>query len=138
MPRVPVGQSVHARSLAKSTAISGYYVENFISPLEVIRVLNGGGVSFLLAGAHGIGGWTGKTRATEDVDVVVAKRHHKKAVQLLTQAFPNLVVDDNDVVTRLRDRESKDVLIDVMKPVEPIVRAALKHTHTVTDSRLTY
>jgi hypothetical protein len=123
---------VHARSLATSTALSVYYMPELITPLQVIEVLNGAGVKFVLVGAHGLGGWMQKPRATQDVDVLVAARGVTKAVRVLLAAFPHLEADDHEVVTRLRERESKAVRIDVMKPKQPLFREALKHTRTVT------
>lgn len=125
-------QDVHVRSLETSTALSGYYVRNFIEPLQVITVLNRAGVSFVLIGAHGFGGWMQKPRATEDVDVVVAARHHKKAIRALLAAFPGLEEEDLPVVTRLRDPETHLVVIDLLKPNQELFRAAFKHTKPVT------
>src|SRR3954463_9341911 len=128
----------HGLSLFKSSKLSGLYVPNFIRPQDVIRALNAAKVSFTLVGAHGLGGWTGKPRATEDVDVVVVQRHVKKSVGALTAAFPHLDVDDQPAVVRLRDRETGAVAIDVMKPNQSVIHAALKHTHTVRSGRQTY
>jgi hypothetical protein len=129
---------VHARSLATSTALSEYYVADLITPLEIIRVLNRIGVRFVLAGAHGLGGWTKAPRATEDVDVVVAARGQRKAVTALLAAFPGLVAEEHEVVTPLRERETGTVRIDVMKPNQDVYRAALKNTHTVQSGGETY
>jgi hypothetical protein len=128
----------HALGLFKSSKLSGLYVPHFIRPEEVIGVLNAAKVSFTLVGAHGLGGWTGKPRATEDVDVIVVQRHVKKAVAALTAAFPNLGVDDQPAVVRLRDRGTGAIAIDVMKPNQAIIHAALKHTHTVRSGRMSY
>src|SRR5207244_3006268 len=107
---------VHARSLATAAVLIGFYhMEHVVSPQKVIAILNKVGVSFVLVGAYGLVGWTKKPRATVDVDVVVAAKHHKKAMNALLAAFPHLEEDDHPVVTRLRDRESKDVVIDVRK-----------------------
>ena len=65
---------MHSDSLETSTALAGYYVKNFISPLDVIRVLHEAGVKFMLVGAHGLGGWIGAPRATKDVEVLVGAR----------------------------------------------------------------
>jgi hypothetical protein len=128
----------HALSLFKSSKLSGVYVPHFIQPEEVIRVLNAAKVSFTLVGAHGLGWWTGKPRATEGVDVVVVQRHITKAVTALTKAFPNLEVDDQPAVVRLRDRETGAVAIDVMKPNQTVIHAALKHTRAVQSGRTSY
>ena len=131
-------RDIHARSLATSSALSEYYVPNLITPLDVIRVLNAAKVRFMLLGAHGIGGWTREPRATKDVDVLVAARGHKKAVQALLAAFPHLQADDCEVVTRLREPETKTVVIDVMKPNRLLYRDALKYTHEVESEGQSY
>jgi hypothetical protein len=125
-------QSDPDSNLATSTAISSYYVEPFITPLEVITLLNNAGVNFMLVGAHALAGWTQAPRATQDVDVLVAAQGHKKAVAALLAAFPDLESYDVEVVTRLRHRDTKKVMIDVMKPKQPLHREALKHTTVVT------
>jgi hypothetical protein len=126
-------RDVHVHSLETSTALSSYYVPKMITPLEVIDVLNKTTINFVLVGAHGIVGWMNEPRATQDVDVVVATRHHKKAVKVLLTAFVHLEADEHPVVTRLRDRESHDVRIDVMKPNQELYRHVFKHTHTVSS-----
>jgi hypothetical protein len=119
---------IHPESLATSTALTVYYMPAAITPIQVIHVLNAARIRFMLVGAHGIGGWTGAPRATQDVDVIVAARGVRKAVRELLAAFPNLEADDHPVVTRLRDREKKNVAIDVMKANQDLMQAALKNT----------
>ncbi len=130
--------NIHAKSLAASTALSRYYMAYAILPADVIKVLTAAKVTFVLVGAHGIGGWMDDPRATQDVDVVVAARHLKKAVNALLAAFPQLDPDDKPVVIRLRDRDTKKIVIDVMKPNEQLYRDVLKHTHTVTSGGQTF
>jgi hypothetical protein len=120
---------VHGRSLSTSSALSVYYVPELIAPREVIRVLTRAKIRFLLLGAHGLAGWTRKPRATEDVDILVGARGHKKAVRALLAAYPHLQIDDQEVVTRLHDPETGKVVIDVLKANQPLYRDALKHTH---------
>src|SRR5204863_529959 len=60
------------------------------------------------------------------------------SIAALTAAFPNLDVDDKPVVVRLRDRETGAVASVVMKPNQPVIPAALKHTHAVQSGRLSY
>ena len=131
-------RDIHVQSLATSSALSEYYVPNLITPLEVIRVLNAAKVRFMLLGAHGLAGWMGKARATEDVDVLVGTRGHKKAVRALLAAFSHLQSDDHEVVTRLRDPETGAVVIDVMKTNQPLYRDALKYAHTVESGGQRY
>jgi hypothetical protein len=109
-----------------------------ISPLEVIAILNANRIAFMLVGAHGLGGWMDEPRATQDVDILVAARHHKKAVKALLAAFPYLAPEDEEVVTRLRNPETGKVAIDLLKPNQPLYRVALKHVHSVTSGGQTY
>lgn len=124
-------QDIHVRSLAESTALSSYYMPQAPTPAEVIAVLNRAGIRFMLVGAHALGGWIKAPRATKDVDVLVGIRHVKKAVRTLLEAFPHLIADDQEIVVRLTDPTSGDVVIDVIKPYEPLHQVALKHTREV-------
>src|SRR5262245_45263403 len=38
---------------------------------EILRTLSRKRIPFVLTGAHGIAGWTGRSRSTEDVDILV-------------------------------------------------------------------
>jgi hypothetical protein len=125
-------------SLEEATALSTYLVANVIPPREVIAVLQDAGVDFVLVGAYGLTGWIKKPRATKDVDVVVTARHQKKALKALLAAFPNLEADDKGVVVRLRDRETREVQIDIMKPNQQLFRAAFKHTQVVHSEGQSY
>ena len=131
-------EMIHSSGLATSTALSGYYVENFIAPVDVIRALDDKGIRFMLLGAHGLVGWIGEPRATQEVDILVPARSHKKAVQALLARFPHLYCEDHEVVTRLHDRDTKKVLIDVMKPNQPVTREALKQCHKVQSGKQAY
>ena len=129
---------VHETSLATSAALSRFAVSNAIPPLDVISVLSDAGVSFVLVGVHGLAGWMDEPRATQDVDVIVASKHHKKAVKSLLSAFPDLEAVDTPVVTRLRHRETQKVMIDVMKPNQQLFRASFRHTQTVHSAGKSY
>src|ERR1017187_798968 len=99
---------IHERRLRRSAEIARFQMElqldkRFLSPLDVIRVLNREKISFVLVGAYGLSGWMTQARATEEVDVVVALKHVKKATRLLLEEFPFLEADDQEVVVRLRD-----------------------------------
>jgi hypothetical protein len=133
-PRRP---SRHAESLRISSELSAYYVKNIVTPFQVIALLNRERISFVLVGAHGVGGWLDEPRATQDVDVVVAERHIKKATRLLLAEFPHLEARDEEVVVRLQDRESQKVLIDLLKP-RALYRETFKHTHAVSGAGYNY
>lgn len=125
-------KDIHAHTFAKSSILSSYQMPKVILPIDVIRVLNKAKISFVLVGAYGLAGWRKETRTTDDVDIVVSGRQVKKAVKVLLAAFPGLEPVDLPVVVRLRERDSEDVLIDVMKPVQQPYMAVFKHTHKVS------
>src|SRR5262249_16981029 len=126
------------RRFEKSAILSSYQMPRVIAPIEVIRVLNNAKISFVLVGAYGLAGWKDEARATEDVDVVVAAKHLKKAVKTLLEAFPHLEPVDLPVVVRLRERGTQDVVIDVMKPLQQPYIEVFKHTHGMTSEGQTY
>lgn len=97
-----------------------------ISPAEVIAVLNEAGVGFILMGNYGITGWRGEERATLDVDVLVRKRDHRKAVATIRASFPGLRMEDFPPVTRFLDPATDKPLIDLMKPTEPLFKVAFR------------
>ena len=124
---------LHERRMRRSADIAKFQMEvqmekRFLSPVDVIAVLNREKISFVLAGAYGLAGWMTQARATEDVDLIVALKHVKKATRILTEAFPYLESDDQEVVVRLRDKETSNVLIDLMKPTQLHLRAIFKNT----------
>lgn len=134
---------IHERRLRRSAEIAQFQMElqldkRFLSPLDVIRVLNREKISFVLVGAYGLAGWMPQARATEDVDVVVAARQVQKAVRVLTKAFPNLEAVDLEVVVRLRDVDTKELAIDVMKPVQPPYNVIFKHVQKVAGGKEGY
>jgi predicted nucleotidyltransferase len=83
-----------------------------IGPEDVARILTDAGVKYVIVGAHAANGYTGKPRATVDVDVIV--QFPKKAVSALSAAYPDLTIQDTPVVTRFKDGTLE--AIDVMKP----------------------
>jgi hypothetical protein len=109
-----------------------------IEPAQVIRVLNANKISFVLVGLHGLSVWMREPRGTKDVDVIVMLKQVKKAVRALIEAFPNLEPVDLEVVTRLKDKETDDVLIDVMKPVQQPARSVFKNYVAVKEKGQAY
>jgi hypothetical protein len=128
----------HRWSIEKSTWLSGLYYMKAIEPLEIVRVLNKAKISFVLAGAHAFGGWHMDPRTTQDVDLIVAKKHLQKATQVLLGSFPQLTPEDLAVVIRLRDRQTNEVVIDIMKPLQTLYRETFKHTQTVKKGKLEF
>ena len=131
-------QALQSRCLKDSTTLSKWYLKNMIEPAQVIRVLNANEISFVLVGLHGLSAWMREPRGTKDVDVIVAAKHVKKAVRALLAAFDSLEAVDLEVVTRLKDKATGDILIDVMKPVQQPTRSVFKNNVVVKEKGQTY
>lgn len=132
-------QKMQEKNLAATTFLSRLYLEDkMISPAQVISVLNAHGISFVLVGLHGYVSYLREPRATMDVDVIVAARQVKKAVRVLLDAFTDLEAVDLEVVTRLKRKDSEDVLIDVMKPIQQLHREIFKNAVVVEEKGLRY
>lgn len=123
--------TLHERHFLKASTLSSIQVMDALHPLDVIKVLNRQALRFVLVGAYGLAGWLKEARATEDIDFVIMTRQHKKATKALLAAFPQLEADDQEVVTRLLDRESKEVAIDLIKQNRPLFRIVFKHVETL-------
>jgi hypothetical protein len=103
-------------------------------PNKVIRVLNHAGVRFVVMGTHGIVGYRSQPRATQDVDVLVAKRDHRKAVAAIQEAYPRLEVRDTPVVTRFVHPKTKLVVIDLMKPNFPLFQMTFRQCVKIAET----
>src|ERR1700722_9365452 len=104
-----------------------------IEPREVIKVLNKAKVKFTLVGAHGIAGWLLDPRASQDVDFLIHAQH-KKAVQAVRKAFPELRVEEILVVTRFIDPATERPVIDLMKPDSDLHQAVPDYSVQVGKS----
>ncbi len=124
----------HGESLRISTEITRtlrrmYRPEvSMISPSDVIAVLNEAGVRFVLMGNYGMTGWRREARATEDVDVLVRARDHRRAVRAVHEAYPQLQIADFAVVTRFLDPMTAIPSIDLMKVNRPLFKVAFRQT----------
>lgn len=105
-----------------------------IDAKDIIALLNQAEVKFVLMGTHAVSGYRDEPRATQDVDILVQKRHHRKAVRALQKAFPDLVLEDYEVVTRFIDPAVGKSIIDLIRPVEPVHQAVFKHSVAVAET----
>ncbi len=127
IPREPLRPRSMEALVAEGVALSVYYGMT-ITPADVVRVLNAAGVVYVLAGAHAINAYTGRPRATRDVDILT--NSPKKAADALAAAFPQLEVRDTPVVTRLL--LDGDEAIDVMKAgTSKLFRRVVRTSHQV-------
>lgn len=124
----------HAEALRTSCRLTQLYYrthrpgQNKLTPQEIIPVLNRAGVKFVLMGTHGTEGWMSEPRATEDVDFLIQKRYHRKAIRAIQEAFPHLEMHDRRMVTRFVDPATQRVVIDLMRPHEPFFQAVFENT----------
>jgi hypothetical protein len=123
----------HRRALRISSDLTQTYrrmykpMAAYVKPEKLIHILNKAKVKFVLMGAHGISGWRYEPRATQDVDVLIRKSHHAKAMKAVKKAFPNLTVQDLPAVTRFLDPLDGKPVIDLMKPEEDLYQEVFKN-----------
>jgi hypothetical protein len=131
--RLASGTARHKVALGKSSQLTAIFRRMYkpqapmITPEAVIKVLNKAKVKFVLMGTHGIGGWRSEPRATQDVDVLVSKSHHRKSVAAVKRAFPDLDVQDLPAVTRFLDPADGKPVIDLMKPEDDLYQEVFKN-----------
>ena len=99
-----------AEEIATGVGISVYYGMT-ITPSDVARVLNGAGVKFVFVGAHAVNAYSGRPRATQDVDVLTDAP--VKAVAALLAAYPHLDPRDHPAVVNFFDGDK--IVLDVIK-----------------------
>jgi hypothetical protein len=104
-----------------------------IEPREVIKILKKARIKFTLVGAHGIAGWLLDPRASQDVDFMIHAQH-KKAVQAVRKAYPDLRVEDIMAVTRFIDPATERPVIDLMKPHSDLHQSVAEYSVQVGKS----
>src|SRR5436309_27399 len=90
----------HAAAVAECAELSELYrtmwyqrAAGMVELKDILRTLQTKKIPFVLTGAHGISGWTGRPRATHDVDILVkAGRNCARAVKALRELYPSLEV----------------------------------------------
>lgn len=104
---------------------------------QILRTLIRKRIPFVLTGAHAIGGWTGRPRATHDVDILVkGGRNHSRAVQAIKSLYPQLEVRDFAGVTAFFLAGEKHSVIDVTYPHRADIAETLAHPVWIEDKVL--
>jgi hypothetical protein len=86
-------------------------------PVSGHRILTQKRIRFVLTGGYAIGGWTGRPRATQDVDILVNEgRAHVRAVNAIRALYPNLGVRDFAEVTGFFIPGEQESVLDVTYP----------------------
>src|SRR5438552_384573 len=84
---------------------------------EVLRTLIRKKIPFVLTGAHAIGGWTGRPRDTQDVDILVkGGRNYTRAVNAIKALYPELEVREFHGVTGFFLPGEKESVLDITSP----------------------
>ncbi|HEV3204337.1 MAG TPA: hypothetical protein VGY77_08140 [Gemmataceae bacterium] len=106
---------------------------------RIIQTLTEKKIPFILTGAQAFGGWTGRPRATKDVDILVkGGRNQTRAVNAIKALYPKLEVRDFTGVTAFFVPGEKDSVIDVTYPHRLDLQETLPHTVWVEDRALKY
>jgi hypothetical protein len=110
------------------------------SPVDltlILHTLTQKRIPFVLTGAHAIGGWTGRPRDTQDVDLLVkGGRNHGRAVNALKALYPQLVVKSFPGVSSFFIPGEMQSVIDVTYPHRADLEETLAHPVTVENKAL--
>jgi hypothetical protein len=106
---------------------------------RLIQALSAQKIRFVLTGAQAIGGWTGRPRATKDVDILVKPgRNLTRAVKAVRELYPQLEVREFAGVWAFFVPGEKDSVIDITYPHRPDLAETLAHPVWVEDRGLRY
>ncbi len=114
----------HAVAVREAAYLSEEYRRRFraeantmVTLDDVLRVLRANKIPFVLTGAHGISGWTGRPRSTHDIDILVRSgRNHARAVKALREFYPDLEVRRFPILTAFFVPGEKESVIEVSIP----------------------
>jgi hypothetical protein len=106
---------------------------------RVLEALTTNKVPFVLTGAHGISGWTGRPRATRDVDLLVKSgRNYSRAVSVIRSLYPQLEVRRFAGLTAFFPPGEKESVIDVIYPQRPDNAETLRTAIWVEERKQRY
>jgi hypothetical protein len=84
---------------------------------QVLQALTVKKIPFVLTGAHGISGWTGRPRATHDIDILVkGGKNFARAVKAIQSLYPQLEARRFFGVTGFFPPGDKQSVLDVTYP----------------------
>jgi hypothetical protein len=102
---------------------------------EILRTLTKKRIPFVLTGAHAIGGWTGRPRSTQDVDILVkGGRNHVRAVNAMKALYPQLEVRWFHGVAAFFLPGERESVIDVTYPHRADIQETLADPVWVEDT----
>jgi len=106
---------------------------------KIMQTLAAKKIPFVLTGAQAIGGWTGRPRATKDVDILVkGGRNQTRAVNAIKGLYPHLEVRNFAGVTSFFVPGEKESVIDVTYPHRLDLQETLAYPVWVEDRGFKY
>jgi hypothetical protein len=104
---------------------------------QILLTLTQKRIPFVLTGAYGIAGWTGRPRSTQDVDILVKPgRNHGRAVKTLRELYPDLEVRTFTGLTAFFVLGEKESVIDVVCPYRADQEETLANPTWAADEKL--
>ena len=102
---------------------------------QILRTLTSKKIPFVLTGAHGIAGWTGRPRSTHDVDILVKRgRNHARAVNALKKLYPQLEAREFSGMVAFFIPGERESVIDVTTPRRADNEETLAHPVWTEDA----
>jgi hypothetical protein len=136
----------HAQAVAECARLSNQYRTMWVRMAgitvdlgAILQTLRAKKIPFVLMGAHGIAGWTGRPRSTHDVDILVRSgRNCVRAVNAIKALYPNLEVRQFAGVTSFFAPGETASLIDVTYPHRADIQETLETAVWVTEGGQKY
>jgi hypothetical protein len=105
----------------------GHMTRVNVSLMRILKTLRSKSIPFVLTGAHGIAGWMGRPRSTQDVDILVkAGRNYARAVNAVRHLYPRLEVRRFSHVTAFFQPGETQSVIDISCPFRSDNEATLR------------
>ena len=82
------------KNLLNSYELSKQSINGVINPLEIIELFESLDLQYVLIGGHMLAYHTDNPRATVDVDFIIAKKDFNRAVDLINNDYPNLILNE--------------------------------------------
>ncbi len=84
---------------------------------RILEGLTAKQIPFVLTGAHGISGWTGRPRATRDIDILVKSgRNYSRVINVIRALYPELEEHRFASLTGFFPPGERESVIDVISP----------------------
>jgi hypothetical protein len=106
------------RSVQIAKASAHFYPRwRFVSPFEVVRILNRERIRFVLIGSFGLCGWRKESLAAGYAEALVGGTVWKKAVAALADVLPKLWARESQESVELRHPATGRTAVKVVKPI---------------------